>query len=243
MKINCQIIEDLLPLYIDDVCSKESKAMIEEHLSSCESCKAKLEAYKSGPVISNDVIMSNSKAKKPFKKIRRMWIITLVCIVIGIPILKLCVNEFRGEQIGFSALYGRILTERYLAAVEEADFEKAADYMKFWGKGKLGSLLSEQQERKKWISDMNKLKSEGIEIVSHRKNGIVSDDRFNSGNIIISVRYNNHVYEFDLWVATNTGKIETRGINYINSITKNKSKIEDFLIEKMSEIMNNYNPG
>jgi len=39
MSKQCKIIEDLLPLYHDGVCSDESKQMIEEHLSQCEECR------------------------------------------------------------------------------------------------------------------------------------------------------------------------------------------------------------
>lgn len=37
--IECAIIRDLLPLYVDDVLSKESSALVTEHLATCESCK------------------------------------------------------------------------------------------------------------------------------------------------------------------------------------------------------------
>lgn len=37
---NCHIIRDLLPLYIDGVCSRESAELVEEHLASCEACAA-----------------------------------------------------------------------------------------------------------------------------------------------------------------------------------------------------------
>ncbi len=30
MQVNCEIIKDLLPLYHDDVCSQESKKLVEE---------------------------------------------------------------------------------------------------------------------------------------------------------------------------------------------------------------------
>lgn len=43
-KIPCDIIRDLLPLYKDDVCSKSSKDLIEEHLSDCEDCRRYLDA-------------------------------------------------------------------------------------------------------------------------------------------------------------------------------------------------------
>lgn len=42
--MNCGIIEDLLPLYHDGVCSPESRAAVEEHLRSCPKCRATLTA-------------------------------------------------------------------------------------------------------------------------------------------------------------------------------------------------------
>ena len=39
MKIHCNIAKDLMPLYIDDVLSEESKAAVEEHLTGCEGCR------------------------------------------------------------------------------------------------------------------------------------------------------------------------------------------------------------
>lgn len=40
MKISCDIIQDLLPLYCDGVCSQDSKQVVEAHLKDCEKCKA-----------------------------------------------------------------------------------------------------------------------------------------------------------------------------------------------------------
>lgn len=39
MKYPCEMIQDLLPLYLDNVCSEESKKAIEQHLSECAVCK------------------------------------------------------------------------------------------------------------------------------------------------------------------------------------------------------------
>ena len=39
MKYPCDMIQDLLPLYLDGVCSEESKKAVEEHLSECPDCK------------------------------------------------------------------------------------------------------------------------------------------------------------------------------------------------------------
>ena len=38
-KTNCNIIKDLLPSYIDELCSTESKELIEEHFQECIDCK------------------------------------------------------------------------------------------------------------------------------------------------------------------------------------------------------------
>ncbi len=38
MKFPCDLIKDILPLYYDKVCSDESKKIVEQHLSECDSC-------------------------------------------------------------------------------------------------------------------------------------------------------------------------------------------------------------
>ena len=40
MNYPCNMIKDLLPLYVDNVCSEESKEIVEQHLSKCSDCKA-----------------------------------------------------------------------------------------------------------------------------------------------------------------------------------------------------------
>ena len=42
MKIKCEVINDLLPLYVDDVLSKESRELVEEHICECGNCKKKV---------------------------------------------------------------------------------------------------------------------------------------------------------------------------------------------------------
>lgn len=42
MKVPCNVIRDLLPLYHDSVCSPETAALVEEHLKDCDTCQ---EAY------------------------------------------------------------------------------------------------------------------------------------------------------------------------------------------------------
>ena len=43
MSKECEIIRDLLPLYVDDACSAASREIIEEHLKECGDCAAYLD--------------------------------------------------------------------------------------------------------------------------------------------------------------------------------------------------------
>ena len=47
-RIPCNVNKDLLPLYVDDVCSEESKAMVEEHLAGCRKCQDYFDALREG---------------------------------------------------------------------------------------------------------------------------------------------------------------------------------------------------
>ena len=38
--MKCEIIRDLLPLYIDQVCSPETEAEVEAHLKTCDKCRS-----------------------------------------------------------------------------------------------------------------------------------------------------------------------------------------------------------
>ncbi len=37
--MNCNIIKDLIPLYIDDCCSEETSIEVKKHIGSCDDCK------------------------------------------------------------------------------------------------------------------------------------------------------------------------------------------------------------
>lgn len=62
--MNCNIIKDLIPLYIDGCCSKESNRIVEEHIKNCEDCKNLYEDMKSP----SDII-AVSESPKAFSKL------------------------------------------------------------------------------------------------------------------------------------------------------------------------------
>jgi len=75
MKLSCEVIKDLLPLYYDKVCSKESCSLVEEHLTQCPQCVHELQKLKmdfENPTISDGKmrLMENISAK--WKKDKRV---------------------------------------------------------------------------------------------------------------------------------------------------------------------------
>ena len=42
MKITCDVIKDILPLYAENMISADTKMIVDEHISSCHDCEKKL---------------------------------------------------------------------------------------------------------------------------------------------------------------------------------------------------------
>ena len=69
MKLPCEMIQDLLPLYHDGVCSEVSKALVTEHLKNCKDCANALK----GIDAEIEVPKLEADAAKPLKSINRKW--------------------------------------------------------------------------------------------------------------------------------------------------------------------------
>jgi predicted anti-sigma-YlaC factor YlaD len=62
-KITCDIVKDIMPLYIDGVCSTNSMQMVENHIIECPDCKDLLESYRN-PAVTDEIKTSNEKEFK-----------------------------------------------------------------------------------------------------------------------------------------------------------------------------------
>lgn len=72
-KASCEIVKDLLPLYYDNVCSEDSKRMVEEHLTDCQSCKIELDRLKMDFKLPKEEIEIIRKDSNVIKKISSFW--------------------------------------------------------------------------------------------------------------------------------------------------------------------------
>ena len=90
MDKDCEIVRDLIPLYVDDVCSNATKELVKKHLEKCNKCKEIFETIK------NNENNENSNEKESLKKFNnkikknkiKAIIISLIVFVIVIILIK-----------------------------------------------------------------------------------------------------------------------------------------------------------
>lgn len=133
MKMNCKVIEDLLPLYLDEVCSEESRKLVEEHLAECEACRKLVEATtKVEYEKKEEKAVEAAAVKRSFKKVRRRWSARPAAIFFIISILGiLVVDESRGAGVAFSNLDDIYRCVKYVRYIENGKYEKAAEMVGF----------------------------------------------------------------------------------------------------------------
>lgn len=90
-EIKCEIIQDLITLYVDDLTSEESKELIEEHIETCKECKEFLdnikkdEGFEINDNKDNDLDVNEEVEVKLIKRIQKskvnfsMIVILLTC--------------------------------------------------------------------------------------------------------------------------------------------------------------------
>lgn len=95
--MNCEIIKDLIPLYIDGCCSKESERAVEEHLSDCSECKKLFEEMKEP----TDIIAA-SVSPKALSKINDLKASVLQSVLLfasfGLIIIGVAVEAYAGSD-------------------------------------------------------------------------------------------------------------------------------------------------
>lgn len=82
MKISCDIIRDILPLYAEDMVSKATKDMVDEHLCDCEGCTKELESLRQPAKQAVDV--ATQSLKRVGDSIRRRRILAVATVFLFI---------------------------------------------------------------------------------------------------------------------------------------------------------------
>lgn len=140
MKYECDIVKDLMPLYIDDVLSENSKTFVKDHMDSCESCKKYYEK------LSNELKIPVSKEVR-FSDLRPIEYLkeNLSKIIIKKVLAFVLVIGFLVGSFAFATLYEMPVDS------SKVDFYVKDDFlmMKYDGQGNLLYSAGESWENKK----------------------------------------------------------------------------------------------
>jgi len=100
-KLNCNIVKDLLPSYIDEITSEETNKEIAEHLDSCSECT---NVYKRMKGDDTPIIVPETKEIDYLKKIKRKSKLTTILItgatILAILALIFIKTYFIGQTVG-----------------------------------------------------------------------------------------------------------------------------------------------
>ena len=102
MNKECEIVRDLLPLYVDDACSASSREIIDEHLKTCPDCAAYLEQIRASEAeeeLKEEKTLVIKNQARRFKR-RSAAVGSVISALFMIPILVcLIVNLTSGRTL------------------------------------------------------------------------------------------------------------------------------------------------
>lgn len=94
IKSNCELVQDLLPLYQDNICSETSRKIVEEHLSGCDDCRQVADRLSNTEI---DQYLTEEKArvldvhaKKEKRTATTIGIITAGVLLIPVVVCLIC---------------------------------------------------------------------------------------------------------------------------------------------------------
>lgn len=134
--MKCDIVRDLIPMYIEKLCSDETASEVKAHIETCDECRALLDKQSENitPEIKNEAAQ---KEVQPFKKINRKmkknkWLIAVMAVVITAIVGALgflTVGEImKFEQgISFSTFFQSIEARAHIKLLLDGKIEEYVD--------------------------------------------------------------------------------------------------------------------
>ena len=121
MKIDCGIVQDLIPSYVDGLCSESSKQCVEEHIKDCEECRAFLMECRtveiSGKTFEEQQLDGLRKVKRKLK-LQNFANFGLIMVVIWFGVYLFTTNIGLIGARGYYGLYGVALVATFLVTMQ-----------------------------------------------------------------------------------------------------------------------------
>lgn len=90
MKLSCNIIKDLLPLYVENMTSGDSRALIEEHVKDCGTCRAELRELRGNTALPKETDTAALEHLRRQIRRRRIHTSVFAILVTAAVLFSLC---------------------------------------------------------------------------------------------------------------------------------------------------------
>lgn len=134
MKLSCNVVEDLLPMYYDKVCSGETALLVEEHLNDCPNCSRILTDLRGDidiPAEKPDDIKPLRKLQKSYKRMKLRWLVAAILFVAMIPVAFHVGNRqgvLAARNEGFTQEEALSIGNSFMSALTDGDYARAFSY-------------------------------------------------------------------------------------------------------------------
>lgn len=135
---NCNIIEDLIPLYKEGLCSAETALLVEEHLKSCESCRRLSEditpekSTEDVKIPEETNVFSKVNRKMKRSKLKTAFLsLVLLAVLGGLGVLTFGQITHKDGFISFETLVQSLETRKIAKYIAKGDMDAYADSITF----------------------------------------------------------------------------------------------------------------
>ncbi len=145
-EVTCNIIRDMLPLYVDGVVSEDTRSMVAEHLKNCAACRGKYEIMK------GKLAIPVERDVQPLRNFKRAWNrkkITLISATILITVMALAVMGVVYTWVSLPDGFGMGQFARGVLVTELSDepFAELSPTEFFFPNGNLDAVLEHLEGR------------------------------------------------------------------------------------------------
>ncbi len=143
MDVTCNVIDDLLPLYADGICTSASRELVEKHFEICSECRRKITAMTADIGLKKTSGSPGKMKSDPFRKTAkhyfRLIIVTLcLCAAVFAPAAfaaALTINEEYHTGMSWTSIKVTDCAKKFASLIKEERYAEALENVEIYTYG------------------------------------------------------------------------------------------------------------
>lgn len=241
----CVYVQELLPLYTEEVCSEECSQQIRQHLQECSACRERYEADRAVCQSSATLLPHDSDGPQaPFRRLKRHYrfraaTTALAAIAVCATVL-LTFGSIGGDGIGWGSIFGWRCADKAMEAIVAKDAKAIARYVDFQSQ-------SGPQSADEMIEQLEVLEQQGVSLLEAKDQLQPLDDGFVYCAAHLTVAYKDSEYRLN-FIGQYTGKAAfayPQEIWMLRDGIRTRVDLNEMPIwmEELCRTVSTYNPG